>query len=302
MFALSDMIIIEIIEKGLENLRLNPHHLDYILGTYSSTPFLRNIHGKDYTKHCMDLVLNNKIQVSPYYVLNNMQLPHIAVVATYSEAEMMLGDYVGSNIEELPPRTLGTFDAVSIAPDGLSIFVPNAYSVSEFAFPGTYLHNGNFKSQIEMTIPGNTQTQIYIKNVMPNKLVGWTVKTMSTSCVATINASGNNCTVMIKLKSSGDVEVHKLLCLILRYCLRFGRIYLEGHNLYLSTTNQDMLVLEDESQQIFATVFSMSGKSFDFWIESEHRNPDHISLEVDAVPVSIENGDEAVVLDQEKIY
>ena len=294
MFALSDMITIEVIERSLANLRANPHHLCYILGEYSSTPFLRNIHGKDYIKHCMDLILNNKIQISPYYNLNNMQLPHISVVATYQEADQAIGDYVDSSIEELPPRTLGCFDAVSIASDNLSIFVPNSYEVSEFAFPNTYLCNGNYKVQISMTIPGDTQTQIYVKTTLPNLLAGWKIKTSNGRSVATINGSGNNCTVMIKIKSSGDIETHKLLCTVLRYCLRFGRIYLEGHNLYLSNTNQDMPVLEDESQMIFATVFMMSGKSWDFWIENENIQPDHINLEVDAVPVSDENGEEYI--------
>lgn len=292
MFALTDMIVIQGIEKALENLRENPHHLEFILGAYSATPFLKNLHGKDYIRNCMELISHNKIQIRPYYVLDSMQLPSISVVATYSESELMLGDFIGQQSEELAPRLLGKFDATSIAQDSLSIFTPNEFAVSNFAFPGTYLHSGCFSAQIEMTIPGDTQTQIFVTTPLPAKLRGWEVKTMSSRCVATINSSGNSCTVMLKIKSSGDVETHKLLCMILRYCLRYSRMFFENHNLYVSTTNQDMLVLEDDTQMMFATVFSMQGKSFDSWIEYEQKTPDTILLDVDAVPVDTENNSE----------
>lgn len=289
MFGLVDMIVIEVIERGLENLRLNPHHLEFILGGYHQSKFLTKLHGGRYVQQCVDYITQNKIHVEPYYVLDTNRIPNIAVLATYHEDTQFFGDY-GSTCSTLSmqPKCYAHFDASNISTDKLSLFISSSYKIEDTIRIGMLVVNGEFSASVTSVFVRDGLTEIYVNKKLPQKLKGWKIQSIATPKYTQTASSLNSANVMIKMKSSGDIEVHKLLCLVLRYCLRFGRVQLDSLGLQNTKLSQEMTVLEDPDQSIFATSFSISGVIADTWINAESEGPAFINLKICAVPVEVE--------------
>jgi len=282
MFSVADLIVMNAIEAGLENLRNNPHHLEFILGKYDDTPYMRKLHGSAYIRQCKELILKNKIFVKPYYVLDLAKLPSVAVIAQYTEDVLVLGDYgMQQEMAVIPPIVLGKALGVAWETTGYGLIV-NAEEVVDWIYAGAYLRQGTFTSRIDRIVPSTNGTVIiFCVDLLPRlKLIDWQVVTTESSRTATIHSSGNVANVSIDLKTSGDIETHKLIALVIRYCLRFGRYLMDENGLQITTTNQNFPSVYDEEQSIFQTVFTLQGKIWDNWIQSERNNPQGIQLEV----------------------
>jgi hypothetical protein len=298
MFAVADLIVIDAIESGLENLRNNPSHIDFILGKYEDTPFMRKLHGKAYVRQCKELILQNKIFIKPYYVLDLAKLPSVAVIAQYAEEIQVIGDYgMDQRTAIISPILLGNVKGVSWEITGYGLEVSDAASVTEFIYSGAYLQQDNFKSRIDYVYPlksGQT-CFIFCKDKLPqNRLIDWQVVTSESSRIATIHSTGNTANVSIDLKSCGDIEVHKLLALVIRYCLHKGRYLMDQNGLQITTKNQNFPGLFDEEQNIFQSVFSLQGKIWDSWIENEVNNDRYENMKLCATPPSDQSGSVSV--------
>ena len=298
MFGLSDLIVINAIEDGLANLRANPMHLDFILGMYEHTPFMRALHGSAYIRQCKEFVLNNKIFVKPYYVYDLAKMPSIAVIAQYAEDLQFIGDTGFSEFEgELMPIKL--CDILGVAwgeKDEQELIIGNAAAVQPQLYAGCYLRQDRFVTKVDCIIPIDEQRATIVCNdVLPrNRLIDWIAQTASSSRIAVINSSGNTTQVSIDLKSSGDIETHKLLALLVRYCLKRGRFLMDRNGLQISTTNQNFPVMHDEENSIFQTVFNLHGKILDNWIQYDQENQNYQNLTMCADPASAQEGNAKV--------
>lgn len=283
MFSIADLIVMNAIEAGLENLRNNPSHLEFILGKFDETPYMRKLHGSSYVKQCKDLVLKNKIFIRPYYVLDANRLPSVAVIAQYAEDILVLGDYgMQQETAVIPPIVLGKASGVGWETTGYGLIV-EAEEVVHWIYAGAYLRQDAFTSKIDSIIPSSSDgtVTIFCVDKLPRKrLIDWQVVTTESSRTAVIHSSGNAANVSIDLKSSGDIETHKLLALVIRYCLRYGRYLMDQNGLQISTSNQNFPAMFDEDQSIFQTVFTLQGKIWDNWVQTENNNPQGIQLEV----------------------
>ena len=300
MFAVADLIVLNAIESGLENLRNNPHHLEFILGKYEDTEYMRKLHGSSYVRQCKDFVLHNKIFVKPYYVLDAAKLPSVSVVAQYQEETQVLGDFGFTEKEpqEIPPVVLGEVNGVAWGKEDNELIIGNAESVADWIYSGAYLHQKDWSSRIAMMIPQeDDKAMVVCETSVPKKtLMGWQVTTAPSSRTAILNAAGNAVTVSIDLKSSGDIEVHKLLALVVRYCLRRGRLLMDENGLQNTISSQNFPVAYDEEQSIYQTTFSLQGKIWDCWIQQEYDDvtPD---LTMCAVPGKVTEVDQIVHFD-----
>lgn len=284
MFAVADLIVMNAIEEGLENLRNNPSHLEFILGKYDDTPYMRNLHGSSYVRQCKELVLQNKIFVKPYYVLDLNKLPSVAVIAQYSEDLLMLGDY-GADCQSavIPPVLLGRVLGIAWESTGYGLEIANAEEVTKWIYAGSYLKQDGFISKIDRIMPsddGKTATIYCVDLIRRNRLIDWEIVTAEGARMAIIHTSGNTANVSIDLKSSGDIETHKLLALVIRYCLKHGRYIMDDNGLQITTSSQNFPSPFDVDQGIFQTVFSLQGKILDHWVQSEKNNPQGIFLDI----------------------
>jgi hypothetical protein len=149
MFSTADLIVMNAIEAGLENLRNNPSHLEFILGKYEDTSYMRKLHGSAYVRQCKELVLKNKINIRPYYVLDANKLPSVAVIAQYSEDILVLGDYgMQQDTAIVPPIVLGKALGVGWESNGYGLIV-EAVEVVDWIYAGAYLKQDSFTSKIE---------------------------------------------------------------------------------------------------------------------------------------------------------
>lgn len=275
MFAVADLIVLNAIESGLENLRLNPSHLEFILGKYEETSYMRELHGSAFVRQCKDLVLQNKIRLRPYYVLDAAKLPSVAVVAQYQESIQVLGDFgTSEDVREIEPEVLGSLMAVGWGEEATDLIIGSAVEVCDWIYAGAYLRQDEWIGKINLIIPQENDRAIVScdSEIPKNRLIDWQVVTAPASRIATINASGNEATVSIDLKSSGDIETHKLLAMVIRYCLKKGRLLMDENGLQITTSSQNFPMAFDEEQGIFQTVFTLQGKIWDCWIQSESDN------------------------------
>jgi hypothetical protein len=279
----------------LANLRNNPHHLEFILGGYHKSDFLKKLHGSNYIRQCTDLILENRLHVAPYYVLDTNRLPNVVVTAIYNEDQQFLGDYGSTCNVAIKARCYAKFNASELSSDGLALKVAKSYGLEKILRPGMQLFNADFVTKIDMIVQKDTYTEIHSQTPILNKLSGWEAKSAPLQHYTTVNSSLNACTAMLKLKSSGDIESHKLLCMVLRYCLKFSRISLDNLGFQKTNVSQQMTVLEDADQAIFATTFQVSGVIADSWIVAESTSPEFIDLTMCAVPEDL-TSDEIVRL------
>lgn len=290
MFAISDMITIEVLEAGIENLRNHPEHLEFILGGYHQSKFLRKLHGSNYIRQFRDWINKNEIKIQPYYAPDTNVFPNISVTATYSESEQFLGDYGQSSAHNLTVAScLAHFDASELTDDLLELRVSNSYNLQRYAAPGKILANDEFMTEIEYVVIGPDYTSIRTKEAMPRTLADWKIQDPHSVKKITVDASLNQTSVFIKVKSAGDVELHKLLCMVVRYCLKYGRLHFDSLGLMVPTFSQEMMVLEDPDQSIYSSVFTITGRIGDSWIISEEIIPTTFSLGLVADPVTADD-------------
>lgn len=299
MFAIADLIVLDAIEDGLRNLRENPAHLEFILGKYTDTPYMRKLHGSAFVRQCVDFVTKNKITIKPYYVFDLAKLPSISVIAQYQEDMQVLGDYgAGQDVGELDPVRIGQVLPVEWGTESNELIIGNANEAIEWLYSGAYLSQDDFSTRINLVIPKEHDRAVLVcDDPLPQiRLCDWVVTSAPARRVAILNASGNHATVSVDVKSSGDIETHKLLATVVRYCLKRGRLLMDSNGLQVSSSGQNFPVAYDEEQGIFQTVFTLSGKIWDCWIESEMNNQVP-GLTVCAVPPKVTAGEQIVEFD-----
>jgi hypothetical protein len=300
MFALADLITIEVLNAGIENLRNNPHHLEYILRGYHQSPFLKKIHGSQYIRQFKEWLKNNSIKIQPYYALDTNILPNITVTATYDESTTFFGDYGNTCKDEITDGDcVADFDAIAISADKMEMYVYNSYNLTSSLLPGMILKNVDYEGKIEY-ITSDVEsglTTIRSTSELPRVLGGWRAEISAPIRKVTVNSSLNQVTVFVKVKSSGDVELHKLLCMLTRYCLKYGRMNFENLGLMKSHFGQGMMVLEDPDQSIYASSFTITGEIGDWWIISEDEVPTSYNIvSLEAVRECSQSTDPSTVL------
>ena len=115
-------------------------------------------------------------------------------------------------------------------------------------------------------------------------LKNWSFKSQHSTRVAVVGASGDSVNIGVLLKTTGDIQLHKLFSLVMRYILKKGRMTLESQGLQVATITQSPPSEEGSTQDIaFTTTFSIKATAFDFWIEKTVSLPDKVCLHIDGV-------------------
>src|SRR5581483_345253 len=91
-FGVADLALQAIIQDGLANLREHPHHLEFVLGSYSEIPYVAKRVGKDFVKNAMEMLQKNALVVRPYFTLDQDQYPCVVISTSYTEDQQYLGD------------------------------------------------------------------------------------------------------------------------------------------------------------------------------------------------------------------
>lgn len=279
--GVADLIVQIAIEDGLKNLRDNPHHLEFILSRYEQIHQLYYKVGSKYLKNAMELINNQKLIVRPYYIGDQDQYPNVVIAGSYTENQNFLGDF--GSIEDskivLPQRIYASFDAKKIEKDAMTIAA--SYKIEDSIWLGMSIVNGSTMVKVKaIFLKNENETVLLLDQELSNgtPLKGWTAKTLATHKGAIVNASSDQVTVQAKLATSGDPDVHRIFAMVLRYCLKRGRKFMDSLGLQNAHMSQTPPVVTDDQNMIMESVFTVEGTLHDSWIDYEFDPVENITV------------------------
>ena len=308
---LADLAMMATIQSGLQHLKDNPDELEYILSNYVDLCMINKMTGGyKYVRMLMDVVLEKsgqQIIVDEYYTQNTQSNFAIYVISSGGESNKFFSDYGQQEQQQIDPKVYLIADAVKIKGKNKLVFLKNT-GILDAVSVGMKAHisipTGNFEATVTDIFPdkksisdapsaeglNNSDSITVILNqdipVFESKplLKGWNFKSKHGTRVAVINASGDSVNVGVLLKTTGDIQLHKLFTLVIRYVLKKGRMTLESQGLQVATISQSPPSEEGSTQDVaFTTTFSIKATAFDFWIDKKVSLPDKFCLHVDGV-------------------
>jgi hypothetical protein len=110
----------------------------------------------------------------------------------------------------------------------------------------------------------------------------WEFRAYESGYVVTYGNSTDSVSARVFLRSAGDIEFHKLLRMIVRYCIKSGRQLFEFQNCQMMTMSmgEPQPDFTGESASGFTTVFNLSFKSTDTWIIKKDKLPEKIGFAI----------------------
>lgn len=276
MFAAADLIVVTVIEDGLRHLAANPDHLQFILTGFQNVEAVRKLHQPSYIKDCIEFVTKSKITVKGGYEFDITKFPAVCIVDSQTEGTQFIGDYGSEEIvKQAAPETVATFDVLSVSQNVLKVSA--SYKLEDKIWPNIYVTNSQISAQVTGIYPKEGQpTELFLnKDFDPGiTLKGWRAETLGSNKGYTINSSIDNVNVQLFLNTAGDYSIHRLLRLVIRYCLKRGRLILDNAGIQTSSFSQSLPQLINQEALVYQTTYGLTGKLTDSWIEKEFNTPD----------------------------
>lgn len=308
---LADLAVMATVQEGLKHLKENPDELEYLLSNYVDLCMINKMTGGyKYVRMLMDVMLEKsgqQIIVDEYYTQNTQSNFAVYVISSGGETNKFFGDYGQQEQQQIDPKVYlhanaiknkgknklvflkgtGILDAVAV---GMKATIPTPSGEYEATVTDLFPDNKSlpdapsaegFNNSDSVTVILDKDLPIFEGKPL---LKGWTFKSKHGTRVAVINASGDTVSIGVLLKTTGDIQLHKLFTLVMRYILKKGRMTLESQGLQIATISQSPPSEEGSTQDVaFTTTFSLKATAFDFWIEKKVSLPDKICLHVDGV-------------------
>lgn len=308
---LADLAVMATIQSGLQHLKEHPDELEYLLSNYIDLCMINKMTGGyKYVRMLMDVMLEKagqQIIVDEYYTQNTQSNYAVYVISSGGESNKFFSDYGQQESQEIEPKVYLVANAIKNKGKNKLVFLKSTgileiVSVGMNAVISTPA--GLFEAKVLDVFPdkkslpdapssegfNNSDSITVILNkdipVFEGKplLSNWSFKSQHSTRTAVINASGDSVNIGVLLKTTGDIQLHKLFSLVMRYILKKGRMTLESQGLQIATITQSPPSEEGSTQDIaFTTTFSIKATAFDFWIERIVSLPDRVCLHIDGV-------------------
>lgn len=303
MFGMADLITVAVINDGLKHFAKNPFHLEFVLGAFCSEP-IRSMVGPEHIKQCVEFISNNRIQVAPYYQLDTKHRPAIGVISQGRENQQFLGDYGamsgdGDQRYTLPPRVYAQFNATSITDDRQGLVVSREYGLDQKLWPGVILTNGFQTNRISgILVRDGHPTTICLNDKLPEgaSLAGWRAQSQERARGVVAAASMDDVTIQLTLTTHGDPSVHRLLAVVVRACLKRGRLMFDMYGLQKATYSYTPPIVSDQAELEMESQFTIEAIYTDLWVDKEFDLNDSASNILVEATLS-QGGREDVILD-----
>lgn len=287
-------IVMQVVQEGLQNLRDNPDELQFVLSNYAANPFVQNLMGVEYIKKAMDLIMGRvpgkTLVVQPAF--NDDQVPNYALAIYTSGAEetQVLGDYGAVQQVAIEPVIFVT--AKPIRASGNSLIFDNSKNLADKLWleQRVVSTDGRLSAVMDgILIHKDAGTvEVTLRELIPLDSNGNTIlptcrfQSATDTMVQTASFSRDAVTMIAQLRTAGHREIHELFCLVIRYCLKRGRITFESNGFHTPTFAYSPPTPTYETQDVFfVTTFTISAKANDFWIDHKSKAPDCIRFELD---------------------
>ena len=287
-FLVPELITTVILQNKMEFLSKNPDHLNWMLSPFVTNRDVANLVGSQYVKQCVEYITNNKINIRPANEADIGKLPSIAIMSYQNESQQFVGDYGASmeqcNIHEYAPETIHTFDVISYSGD--TIKAAKGQGTFEKIWPRLHAKQGDFVSRILQLHETDTEVVITMEDNIPvgTPYKGWQAVTSKTHKFYDIGASLESVKVNVTLTTAGDYSLHRILVVLLRYCLKSSRLQFETMGLQTPTFSQQPVILVDDTQMIWQTPFMIQAVTADYWINGEDLSNDSAQLNITMTP------------------
>lgn len=272
MFGMTDLLTVCVIEEAFEFLSRNPHHLEFILCAFIQNKRLSEKVGPEHIKQCIDFITNNKIEINTYYEADLEKMPSIVVVSSGNENQKFLGDQgISIPVEVNRPVTYASWTASSV--DGDTMTVPSSLKLDEKLWPGLIIVNEDTSIPavlLEGILKGSP-TSLCLNAALPDGVPckGWSAISSGSHKKYQLSASKDDVRVQCKLTTNGDMSIHRLLSIALRWALKKYRLRFDTYGMIETTFSYTPPVVVDSEQHIFESVYTIDAQFVDHWIEKE---------------------------------
>lgn len=269
-FLMPELILTVVIENRLQYLSEHLDHLNFMLMPYVTNRGVARLVDAKHVSQCIDYIKNNRPMVRPIYELDMNKIPSIVIASYQGESSQFIGNY-GTELaaEQYDPSTVLTFDA--IRNENGSIVTTSNQNVLETVWPNLYFTSGGFASKITQVVDKQSEVWLTLQDEAPvgTPLKACSIKTSLNQKWYVINSSIDMIKASVTLTTAGEHSIHRLMTVLLRYCLKSGRMLMETQGLQTPTFSQRPVQLADNEQLIWQTEFTVEAKATDHWIESE---------------------------------
>lgn len=274
MIGIYDLLTVTILDRGFQFLSKNPHHIEFMLCGFNSNPLIADFVGKDYVKKAVQLISDTKIHVAPHFEYDIKRRPSIAVISSSHEDMIPIGEYGSTQIlgpGNCAPTVYASFDLKKI--NGDEITVSKEYGLKDKIWHNIYIvpSDGEIYKCKGVLARDGEDTVVYLDRPVKEGtlLKGWAAKSGAIENGYEINSSIDNVTVQCKLTTVGDSSTHRLWSMALQYVLKSQRPIFDGFGLQLAQFSSTPMMLTDNEESEYESVYTIEGKFTNSWIARE---------------------------------
>jgi hypothetical protein len=272
-----------VIENRLDFLRDHPDHLNWMLSPFVCNREVARLVDARYVTECVKYIREVRPLVRPVNEADMNKLPSIVIASYQGEAQQFLGDYgMDMQVQNFPPQVVTSFDVTWTEAE----VIKTTKEVAGLVWPGLFARQGDFSSRIKMVVEGNNETSLHLESAPPAGITlrAWNATTSVKTKAYELNSSMDTVKINVTLTTAGDHAIHRLMAVLLRYCLKSGRRLFDSYGLQVASFGQQPVVLADPDQIVWQTMFTIEAKMTDHWIANEYEIDDSGPLEIVVVP------------------
>ena len=299
MMHASDLVVIGILKSRFEYLRKNPDELAMMMSYYADLwPQSDAIGGSPakYIDQAVRLFTNRSkdmIEVNQAYALSPNSNYGIYCLASSQESIREMGDYGYSEKQVLTPTVYAATGCDHIdEQEGHSFLVfrrscgledkiwslqrvVNKYFTDTFLVVAVFADDDWFTVELDGVVP-------LVNGVQP--LGFYQFRAWESGYNVVFGTSSDTVTVRCQLVTRGDLEIHRILAMIVRWALKSGRQQMEYNNLQVATFSQSEPTPDQagEFANGFVSSFVITGMSHDSWITFKARIPEKVTFQLQA--------------------
>jgi len=270
MMGMADLVTTFVINDGLEQLAAHPDQCLFLLGAFCGEP-LNKLVNKDHINQAVELITSKKIIVAPYYELDMKYRPSVGIVASGVEDTQFLGDvgFIQQSLV-LNPVTYATFDIKAVNLD--TVNVSAGLNLDQLLVLGCVISIGSFTAKLKgINVVAGQDTVLFLDTTIPpgTPFLNWKASSVPSSKAYEVLSSMDKVTIQVNLLTTGQSSVHRLIALIIRYCLKRGRQYFDQFGLQVPTFSYTPVICTDDSELEFQSTFTIETKVMDSWVFKE---------------------------------
>jgi hypothetical protein len=298
----ADMAVMSIVLNRLQYLRDNPDELAMLFEHYRLQWSYFSAIGCDPEQYIAKIVelftKKNYPLINVFEGYTRQPSPNFAifVYSSSSEETKFMGDFHEYATETLTPTVYATnikVHHIENFEDSSILYISRRCNLQDKIWRLQRVVNPQIPDQswlvTQIADDGEQYIRVELNDAISEvngqiPLTGWEFRAFASGWQVEYGISTDAVTARLFLRTAGDIELHKLLCMIVRYCLKSGRHLFEFQNCQLSTMGQSepQPDFSGEAASGFTSVFNLSFRSTDRWIRQRTRLPERITFQVQA--------------------